>query len=182
MLLEDLQFKKLEPGLDCTSFDCDDLPINEFIYTEAIDYQNENFGNTYVFYSRDGIVRAYFTISNDSIKDLGDNRSRNRFNRKNSIPNVKRTISYPAIKIGRFGVHKEQQGCGHRGLAYQLMDFIKGWVIKDHKPAVRFLVLDSYNQPKNLKFYGSNQFETLNIDADTERDTVFMYYPLSRLA
>ena len=114
-------------------------------------------GNSYVF-TDNGCVVAYFTIFNDALRDLGD--KRNIFNRKHKIPNRKRRNAYPAIKIGRLGVHQQYQGSG---LAYELMDFIKGWVILDHKPAVKFLTLDAYNKPQQIDYYKRNGFELLPI-------------------
>ncbi len=176
MVLTDLQLLPLNLEIDCFSFDCDDNPINEFIHFEALDYQKEYLGNTYVLVCSQNIVRAYFTLFNDSLHDFGS--SKNKFNREHKIPNSKRRRSYPAIKIGRFGVHKDQQ---KTGLAYELMDFIKGWVIMENKSAVKFLILDAYNQERQKKFYSNNKFKCIFIDSQSEQDTVLMIFNLSTL-
>jgi GNAT superfamily N-acetyltransferase len=160
--------------MDCKTFDCDDQGINDFIHSEALDYQRENMGNSYVFTSADGAIQAYFTIFNDALRDLGQRR--NWFHRT-FIPNPKRVNSYPAIKIGRLGVHKKHHGTG---LAYEIMDFIKGWAIKDHKPAVKFLLVDAYNQERQINFYRKNSFEPLPSDKENP-ETLLMFYPLSML-
>jgi hypothetical protein len=60
------------------------------------------------------------------------------------------------------------------------MDFIKGWVITDHKPACRLLILDAINKPKQIKYYERNDFKPL-LDDDTNSKTRIMYYDLLKL-
>lgn len=63
-------------------------------------------------------------------------------------------------------MHKNFHGSG---LAYQLMDFIKGWVIIDPKPACRLLILDAVNQIRQVKHYNRNEFKFL-LQADEKKE------------
>ncbi|MCX2482730.1 hypothetical protein [Pedobacter sp. MR2016-24] len=49
------------------------------------------------------------------------------------------------------------------------MDFIKGWVIIDPKPACRLLILDAVNQIRQVKHYNRNEFKFL-LQADEKKE------------
>jgi GNAT superfamily N-acetyltransferase len=131
---------------------------------------------------QDNKIIAFFSISNDCLNDLGDgkgysNKIWNRFHRKVDIPNHKRIRHYPAIKIGRLGVCNEYQ---KTGLAYELMDFIKGWIIIGLKAACRLLLLDAYNKPRQISYYQNNGFKFL-LDDDVNDKNRIMYFDLTPL-
>lgn len=65
-------------------------------------------------------------------------------------------------------------------MAYELMDFIKGWVMIDHKPVCRLLILDVVNQPKQVKYYDRNNFNFL-LKSDESSKTRIMYDDLEKL-
>jgi GNAT superfamily N-acetyltransferase len=180
--LSDFQFTELTEDVDLSAFDCDDSDINEFLKEDSLNYQKQKIANTYLFIDESGKIALFFSISNDCLNDLGEIKGFsktiwNRFHRKNEIPNTKRIKQYPAIKIGRLGIDKFLQG---QGLANELMDFIKGWVIIDHKPACLLLLLDAYNKEKQIKFYQRNDFNFL-LDEDINDRTRIMYFDLLRL-
>lgn len=179
--IEQLHFCPLSEGLSLDNFDCDDKDINEFLKVDSINYQNGKMSATYLFLDNSKNILAFFSVSNDCLKDEGEtkgfnNTIWNQLHRKTKIPNSKRRREYPAVKIGRLGVAKEYQGTG---LAYELMDFIKGWLIIGHKPAFRFLLLDAYNKPKQLKYYGNNGFSFLLADNSAAK-TRPMYFDMMR--
>lgn len=182
-----MYFFKLSDKIDCKSFDCGDVGINEFIHSEALDYQSQNLGTSYGFKTSEGKVIAYFTIFNDCIRDLGETKkAMEKFGKSVGVPHPKRLrlVSYPAIKIGRLGLSKEMQGISNKDrpkLSDQFMDFIKGWTVKDHKPAVKFLILDSYNTPRNIKYYQRNGFVLFPIETKPEDETVPMYFHLDKI-
>lgn len=169
--------------IDLSHFDSADKDINDFLVNDSINYQEQKMGNTYLFLKEgDNNIIAYFTISNDCLNDLGEekgytNNTWNRFHRKSEMPNPKRIKQYPAVKIGRIGINKAFQG---KGLGNQLLDFIKGWTIIDHKPACRLLILDAYNQAKQLAFYQKNGFIFL-LNNDISERTRLMYFDLTKL-
>lgn len=180
--LDKLYFSKLSDRSLVDKFDCDLDDITSFLQDDALNYQDQKIANTYIFTDLNKNILAYFSISNDSLNDLGNEKGFtstvwNRLHRFIRLTNSKRIRQYPSIKIGRLGVHKSLHGTG---LAYQLMDFIKGWVTIGHKPACRLLVLDAVNQPKQLRYYGRNKFKFL-LDADHNNKTRIMYYDLLKL-
>ena len=178
MTLTDLEFDKLSEDFDLSEFDCIDDDINEFLKEDALSYQREQMANTYVFHQSMKPI-AFFSILNDCLHDKGyEPKAWNRFHRKRKIPNSKRIKQYPAIKVGRLGVTKEYQRCG---LAYELMDFIKGYSLMEHKPACRLLLLDAYNKPKQINYYERNGFIFLD-DSSTKETTRLMYYDLIQLS
>lgn len=182
MKLTDLFFSELTEESRLDDFDCSIDDITAFLKDDALKYQKENMANTYLFCDDCGAVKAFFSISNDCLNDLGNekgfsNNVWNRFHRRIRLSNPKRIRQYPAIKVGRLGVHKDLHGTG---IAYQLMDFIKGWVIIDHKSACRLLILDAINKPKQIKYYERNDFKPL-LDDDTNSKTRIMYYDLLKL-
>ena len=177
MKLSDCKFIHLSESIDLSPFDCDNADINEFLKEDAINYQKQRLANSYLLIDNAESVTAFFCLSNDCINDLGDGTSEwNRLHKKTDIPNSKRIKQYPSVKVGRLGVDKKY----HRtGLAYELMDFIKGFVYKDSESACRFLLLDALNQPKQLNYYQKNGFDFLlkNDDKDLTR---IMYFDLLR--
>jgi GNAT superfamily N-acetyltransferase len=180
--LSDFTFTILDKEILLHRFDCDDADINEFLHEDALRYHMQKIANTYLFLDDEREIVAFFSISNDCLNDLGKvkgytNTVWNRFHRKTFLPNEKRIRQYPAIKIGRLGVSKNYQ---RNGLAYQLMDFIKGWALIDHKPACRLLLLDAYNKERQVKYYQRNGFNLLLDDDATDR-TRIMYFDLQRL-
>ncbi|MES2108229.1 MAG: GNAT family N-acetyltransferase [Bacteroidota bacterium] len=188
MDITDFKFIPLDGSISVSNFDCGEPSVNDFLKEDALLYQQQRLANTYVFIdeNNNNFVVAYFSISNDCLVDRGEdkgynNKVFNRLHRKESIPNSKRIKQYPSTKVGRLGVSRKYQGTG---LAYQLMDIIKGIAIIEHKPAYpacKFLLLDALNKEKQIKFYEKNQFAFL-LDDDIEDTTRIMYFNLERLA
>lgn len=182
MELSDFTFTLLDKQTALHHFDCEDADINEFLQQDALNYQLQRIANTYLFLENNEEIVAFFSISNDCLNDLGADKGYtntiwNRLHRKIFLPNDKRIRLYPAIKIGRLGVSKSYQ---KNGLAYQLMDFIKGWTLYDHKPGCRLLLLDAYNKERQIKYYQRNGFNLL-LDEDACDRTRIMYFDLLRL-
>ena len=143
-------------------------------------YQVESLSNTYIFWTSNNEVAAFFSISNNCLTadDGGffNNKVWNRFHRKVPIPNSKRIKQYPAVLVGRLGVDKKYH---KTGLAYQLMSFIKEYAVIDCKPACRLLLLEAVNKERQISFYKRNDFMLmLNDENDPTR---LMYFDLDRL-
>ena len=158
----------------CLPFDCDNKDLNDFFQNDAIKYSSELLGKSYCFTldeSPEKIVCA-FTISNDSIKTINLPNARKKKVIKD-IPRPKQMRSYPAVLIGRLGVHKsfrnielEEQRIGD-----QLMDFIKSWFIdSSNKTGCRFIVVDAYNSFKPLRYYQNNGFTELFSSESQEKE------------
>ncbi len=175
MDITDFKFIPLDDSIILDGFDCGEETVTNFLKEDALLYQTQRLANTYLFLdvTDDNFIVAYFSISNDCLVDRGERRGYNntifnRLHRKEVIPNTKRIKQYPSIKVGRLGVANKYHGTG---IAYQLMDFIKGISIIDHKPAcaaAKFLLLDALNKEKQLKYYTNNKFVFL-LDDDLNR-------------
>ncbi len=182
MNLIDFNFLELEENTPLTNFDCGEPQINNFLFEDSKDYKREKMGNTFLFTDDQSNIIAYFTISNDCLIDKGfdkgfTNKIFNRLHRKINLPNSKRIKQYPAIKVGRLGV---DQKFHRKGLAYELMDFIKGFSVINHKPACRLLLLDALNKERQLNYYKNNKFMFL-LDTDDKEENRIMYFDLSGL-
>jgi len=65
-----ISFEILGEHIDFSNFNCnlyDYSGVNDFIHKEALDYQNENLGVTYVYFYDEKII-AFATISMNSIR------------------------------------------------------------------------------------------------------------------
>ena len=70
--------------------------------------------------------------------------------------------------IGRLGVSQSVQG---KNLETDVLDFIKAWLVDPmNKTGCRFVLVDSYNQEKNFKFYERNGFKFLFSSEEQERE------------
>jgi len=152
----------------CTGFTCGHKDLDSFFETDVLNFSSQLMGKTHCFTLEDDptFIVAAFTISNDSIKnDLPNSRKKKLLKH---IPRGKIHRSYPAALIGRLGVHKQYQGTT---VAKELMDFIKAWFIEpNNKTGCRFLVVDSYNEPKPIGYYERNGFEMIFGSEDQEKE------------
>ena len=98
--------RKLRPEDDVSYFSCTDEGLNEFIKEEALAYQRERMGNTYLVFYEEKVV-AYFTQSVDAIRVQ-------KMPYDERISEFEHMEYYPALKIGRLAVDKnyEKQGIG----------------------------------------------------------------------
>lgn len=167
---------------NCKTFDCDHKDLNDFFKNDVINYSNELLGKTYCFtLDKDpSIIVCAFTISNDSIKTTHLPNARKRKVIK-IIPREKHMRSYPAVLIGRLGVHKDFRKVSEdeEKTGKQLMDFIKSWFIdKSNKTGCRFIVVDSYNEPNALRYYEKNGF--VNLFSSEKQEKEYSNIPSSR--
>lgn len=181
----------------CNPFDCDHQDLNDFFSNDVDDYSSELLGKTYCFTLDEDptIIVCAFTISNDSIKTTHLPNSRKKKVIK-EIPRPKHMRSYPAVLIGRLGVHKDYRNIEgeEERTGKQLMDFIKSWFIDGaNKTGCRFIVVDSYNEIGPLKYYTKNEFiplfsteeqekEFTGLPSEAELTTRLMFFDLIVLA
>jgi len=174
MKLADLQFTRLHKEKETAKFDCGDDDLNDFIRNDAWAYQQELISVTYLFEEADKNVVAFFSVSNDSLKDQ-DFEKWNNLSRK--VSNRKRRKEYPAVKIGRIGVSTDQSG---KSIGTQVITFIKNWFTYENKTGCRFLLVDAYNKTNVISFYQKNDFVLLT-EKDTHKKTRLMYFDLIRM-
>ena len=177
----------------CQPFDCDNSDLNDFFRNDALNYYAELLGKTYCFTldKNPEIIVCAFTISNDSIKTSHLPNARKKKVIRD-IPRQKQMKSYPAVLIGRLGVNKKYRYIKDETdrTGKQLMDFIKSWFIDGaNKTGCRFIVVDSYNEIKPLKYYSNNEFiplfsneeqekEYTGIGSDAKLETRLLYFDL----
>lgn len=174
MLLSDLKFSLLHTDTKIASFDCGDKDLNDFFISDSFLYQVELLSTTYCFENEQNNVLGFFSVSNDSLIDK-EFEKWNNLSRK--ISNRKRRRDYPAVKIGRLGVHID---CKGMNLGSQILIFIKGWFAFNNKTGCRFLLVDAYNRPEVIKFYEKNDFTTVTTKDETKK-TRLMFFDLMRL-
>ena len=94
--LEQFEIKPFSSQLDLSNFDCsfeeEDLGLNEFIHTEALEYQQDNMCSTYVFFHQN-IPVGFVTIAMYAIEV-----------KETKLLRVTSEKRYPALLLGRLGV------------------------------------------------------------------------------
>ena len=152
-------------------FDCGDEDLNDFLLNSSKQYLEQLLAVTYIF-EDDKNSLAFYSLLNDriSIDQVEDKSVWNRFRKK--LPNAKRTSSYPAMKIGRFGINCEHQKLG---IGSDLINFLKSWFITNNRTGCRYLTVDAYIQ--SLAFYEKCGFNYLT-EKDKKQDTRLMYFDL----
>ena len=84
---------------------------------------------------------------------------------KDKFGRAKHRTDYPAVKIGRFGVHKEFRGNGeHWGS--NTLNFIKYWMVNGNKTGCCFITVDAYATA--VEFYKNNGFKFMGIKEENK--------------
>ncbi len=161
-LLLDCTLNQFSDASRIDLFDCGDADLNEFFQIDALPHQKALIGKSYYFTLDEGnnpTPICAFTVSNDALRVVDLPNARKKKAAKN-IPGPKRHYpSYPAVKIGRLGVHEDYKGAG---IGWQLMKFIKGWFADaENKTGCRFVVVDAYNNEGSIGYYERNGFKFL---------------------
>ena len=177
-ILEKINIIRLEECTAITSFDCDDIDLNDFLHNDAKNYLRSMLAVTYLAKIENEIA-AYFCLSNDSLTrtTILTNEEKalwNKVGRK--IPNCKRRRTYPAVKIGRLAVAKEYSGFG---IGQQIIRSIAMiYINKQHHAGCRFITVDAYQSA--LGFYQKNKFQYLTTK-DIDDDIRTMYFDLKTI-
>lgn len=168
-----------------SSFNCDDRHVNKFFKKKALPGQEQLLSRSYMLQEkRTGKVIGAYCISADSVNTLLLSPA-DQTNFKNQFPRGKGFSTYPAIKIDQLGVDTSFQ---HKGyfVGSQVLNNIKAQcLLYNDNVGCRYLVLDSYNTQRNLRFYQQNGFKCL-FEEESEKQllreenlsTRFMYYDL----
>lgn len=168
-------------------FKCGDQDLDSFFLEDAFLQEGQLLCKSYCFLDHDSQIVSIFTLSNDSIKKIPGSRKRKL---EKNIPREKLYSSYPAVMIGRLGVSTSFQ---NQHIGSQVLDFIKAWFIGPlNKTGCRFLIVDSYNKPENIRFYENNGFLMLFSSEEQEKEyrnykegkellTRLMYFDLIQL-
>lgn len=172
--LEGARLIRLEPEYSIKPFDCDDADLNEFVLNDSVLHATQLIAVTYILEKEEQTL-AFFSVLNDKIsyEDVIDKKDWKKI--KGKLSQRKQYKSYPAVKIGRFGVDKQNQG---QGLGRQLIDYIKTFFITGNRTGCKFITVDAYNE--SLEFYKKMGFKFLT-EKDEKSDTRLMYYDLIEL-
>ena len=171
--IEDLTLSILSKSTVVEDFKSEDSDLNDFLLSEAKDYQEQLMAVTYILKdnSANRIV-AYFSLLNDTIRfEKNDKKTRNKINRK--IPYTKQRNHYPAVKIGRLAVDTDYSG---QGIGEHVLRFIKTFFTVSNKTGCRFITVDAY--AKSVGFYEEKGGFKFFTDSDECEETRLMYFDL----
>ncbi len=169
---EEFEFAKVVDYSVFKEFDCGNQDLNDFIQNDAAIHKEELVAETYFFKLTDIDTPplAFVSLLNDSIK-LSTTRQRKL------VPNrIRLYPEYPAVKIGRLGVHKEFQDSG---IGLIILDILKSLFTTDNRTGCRFLTVEAYNSERVLNFYFNNDFRFFpGEDNNTGRPTRLLFFDL----
>lgn len=166
-----IQFTRLSDE-ERPPFDCKDKDLNEFFHVDSKNGSKDLITVTYVV-EANGVLAAFFCVSNDSIRVEDTTTSKFRKIRSGITPS-KKFSSMPAVKIGRLATLEKGTGLGTL-----ILDLIKVWFTKGNKTGCRFIIVDARNSQKVINFYKRNGFDFLdtNIQIKSGR-TRLMFFDL----
>jgi predicted GNAT family N-acyltransferase len=162
---EELRFEILNERHNLSQFDCskdDETGLNEFIHDEALQFQKENLGVTYLFFHNNVIVGfATLAMSQIEIKQT-----------KIKPPFETSIRDYPALMIGRLATDNSYRG-RHVGLSISLWCVSKAKQLSKEVGCRLIIILTN---DKKANFYGNCGFEMI---PKYERKTgKWMYLPI----
>jgi len=166
--------KRLRPDSSLKPFDCGDADLNDFFLNDSLAHLKELLAVTYVLESRAKTI-AFFSVLNDRISSEDTDRKSLQKIRK-TLPVKKRYRSFPAVKVGRLGVHKDY---ARTGIGTKILNAIKASFTTNNKTGCRFITVDAYNNECTIKFYLNNGFIFLT-GQDKDDATRLMYFDLKR--
>jgi GNAT superfamily N-acetyltransferase len=126
-----LSHKVLNKNDSVNGFSCKEEEIDEFIREQALGYQEQNLGVTYVFYFGSKLIGfATLCMGNVNKRKMSED------------DNLSKSIaSYPALLIGQLGVTNEYQ---RRGIGKHVCDFCFFIAIHlSQKIGCRFLIVNA---------------------------------------
>lgn len=169
------------------SFDCGEPDLNDFFKEDAINHKAHLLAETYCLQpiiSKKSILFypvAYISFLNDHVPLT---REEKKEDKKLFWKEIKKRIPYklssystfPAVKIGRLGVHRDYQ---RHHIGSYLLNMTKEFFLTHNRTGCRFITVDSYNNPITINFYKKNDFQFL-WDKDRDNNTRIMYFDLKR--
>ena len=160
-------------GFSCLQHEDADRDLDDFIRHDASRHHADRIAVTYLLedMSFPGFPLAFATLQNDSVVVTGED----------DLPEVRASYSYsayPAVKIGRFGVHVDYQG---KRIGTFFLTAIKSLMLHENRTGCRFITVDARRDKKNrvdvTRFYERNGFSLLPCRAKTS-SYIPMYFDL----
>jgi GNAT superfamily N-acetyltransferase len=183
-----LAILETKEDFSCTKLcDCGDEDLNEFFRKDAFAHKKELLAETYYFAPNEATEKnlffpvAFVSFLNDAIQITSEERKTTKKglwkHLKRNIPYQKRGyLSFPAVKIGRLGVHKKYQ---RLGLGTSLLNMTKEYFLTNNRTGCRFLTVEAYNKLEVTGFYERNGFQFL-WDEDKTKSARIMFFDLKR--
>ncbi|HLO58440.1 MAG TPA: GNAT family N-acetyltransferase [Bacteroidales bacterium] len=174
-----IRLSRLTQDHNIKPFDCGEKDLNDFLFNDAKQLQSNLLWVTYVF-ETDNFTIAYFAVANDLLNiNVNDHRDfkhelRSRYRGHRFLYKLFEQTSFPAVKLGRFGVTEKYH---RQGIGSFLLDFIKYFFINNNKTGCAFITVDALNKCDAISFYEKNGFEILT-NTDLTDPTRTMYYCL----
>ena len=163
-------------GFSCLRPEDTDRDLDDFIQHDATRHYQDMIAVTYMFEDLrfQGFPLAFATLQNDAVVVTDDD----------DLPEVCSQYSYsayPAVKIGRFGVHIDHQG---NKIGTFFLGAIKRLMLQANRTGCRFITVDARRDKQNkadtTSFYKKNGFSLLPCRAKTSR-YIPMYFDLMRM-
>ena len=155
-----LNIRILEESDDVSGFCCGEKEIDDFIHKEALDFQNERLGVTYLCYHKSELV-GFVTLSMaDLRKEKMATEDRVPIGREN----------YPALQISQLAVCDKMQ---KQGIGAYLCDFCLDRALTfSERIGCRFLVLNAIR--KAIPFYEKYGFKLLKEQENRREPIMFL--------
>lgn len=167
------QYKRLTSEDARKPFDCGDADLNDFFLNDSAGHSRQLLSVTYALENESETI-AFFSVLNDRIQKEECDRGIFKLLAK-MMPSGKRYGSYPAVKVGRLGVHKAHQ---RKNIGTDIMNYIKMYFVDERqKTGCRFTTVDAYNNECTINFYLKNEFKFLT-EKDSKSDHRTMYFDL----
>lgn len=138
--------KKLDSSIDLSEFDCtknDTLGLDQFIHKEALEYQDQNLGITYLFYYNSKII-GFVTLAMGRLRGL-------LVPEENGGSGIR---WFPSLLIGRLATHSCLRDL-------DIGTYICGWTMgyakkRSEEIGCKFVVADT--DENVMGFYEKNRF------------------------
>ena len=144
------------PNNNKISFDCGRNDLNQFLIEEAISFQNELLGFSYLGVKTETQeIIFYYTLQNDRItkKNLSYHVASSKWKKFQHISPI---TNFPALKIGRLAVSLSSQD---KKIGSKIIDYIKQKALTNRSlGGCRFITVDSDPRQPVINFYIKNSF------------------------
>jgi GNAT superfamily N-acetyltransferase len=159
-----LQLERLSEKFGLSSFDCGDDELDDFLQSDALQYQEDFLANTTLMLVKGEMV-GYFSLAADAIRLSADEKNHDAIETPFS--------SFPALKIARLAVDARHQDRGYGTRAVKYCIGLARHLNDEHRHdgiACRFVTVDAY--PQSAAWY-MNKFGFIeNESGKSRRETV----------
>lgn len=174
-MFEGFELIRLELDTEIKPFTCGDAEIDGFLFDDAKTSLRDRTSVTYILQDEEKTI-AYWNYINDKISYKQINNEEKWYERIASAFTKDIPLkSYPAVKIGRLGVHEEHK---RQGIGTAILDYTKGLFVDNNRTGCAFITVDAFQ--KSTPLYEKNGFSYLS-NADRKGKTRLMYYNLESI-